>query len=101
MHRLRDLMMAPVNGLYGVQSSKSGVIGPYETSSLFGAAGVFLFVLAIGVFITMTMKSGAIDAGIGRISDRFGGRGVPLIIVLILLFSLAVPPEGMAEETNG
>lgn len=101
MHRVRDLMMAPVNGLYGVQSSKSGVIGPYETGSLFGAAGVFLFVLAIGVFITMTMKSGAIDAGIGRVSTRFGGSGVPLIIVLMLLFSLGGTTEGMAEETLG
>lgn len=101
MHRLRDLMMAPVNGLYGVQSEKSGVIGPYESGTLFGAAGVFLFVLAIGVFITMTMKSGAIDAGIGRISTRFGGRGVPLIIVLMLLFSLGGTTEGMAEETLG
>ena len=101
MDRLRDLMMAPVNGLYGVQSSKTGVIGPYETGSLFGAAGVFLFVLAIGVFISMTMKSGAIDAGIGRISSRFGGRGVPLIIVLMLLFSLGGTTEGMAEETLG
>jgi uncharacterized ion transporter superfamily protein YfcC len=101
MHRLRDLMMAPINGLYGVQSTKSGVIGPYETGTLFGAAGVFLFVLAIGVFITMTMKSGAIDAGIGRISDRFGGRGIPLIIVLMLIFSLGGTTEGMAEETLG
>jgi len=61
--RLYDLFMAPVNGLYGIESSETGFIGPYESGELFGAAGVFLFVLAIGVFITMTMRSGAIDAG--------------------------------------
>lgn len=97
--RLYDLFMAPVNGLYGVESSDTRFIGPYETGELFGAAGVFLFVLAIGVFITMTMRTGAIDAGIARVGKRFGGRGVPLIVILMALFSLGGTTEGMAEET--
>lgn len=99
--RLYDLFMAPVNGLYGVESAETGSIGPYESGELFGSAGVFLFVLAIGVFITMTMRSGAIDAGIARVSERLGGRGVPLIIILMFLFSLGGTTEGMAEETLG
>ena len=99
--RLYELYMAPVNGLYGVQSSETGVIGPYETGELFGAAGVFLFVLAIGIFITMTMQSGAINAGIARVSSRFGGRGVPLIIILMVIFAIGGTTEGMAEETLG
>jgi uncharacterized ion transporter superfamily protein YfcC len=99
--RLYQLFMAPVNGLYGVESAESGFIGPYETGELFGAAGVFLFVLAIGIFITMTMRTGAIDAAIARIGVRFGGRGVPLIIMLMVLFSIGGTTEGMAEETLG
>src|SRR3546814_16266850 len=47
----------------------------------------------------MTLRSGAIDAGIARVGKRFGGRGVPLIIILMVLFSLGGTPEGMAEET--
>jgi uncharacterized ion transporter superfamily protein YfcC len=99
--RLHDLFMAPVNGLLGTKSTDTGVIGPYETGELFGAAGVFLFVLAIGIFITMTMKSGAIDAGIARIGARFAGPGVALIIILMVLFSMGGTTEGMAEETLG
>jgi uncharacterized ion transporter superfamily protein YfcC len=99
--RLYQLFMAPVNGLYGVKDSASGFIGPYESGELFGAAGVFLFVLAIGIFITMTMRSGAIDAGIARVGARFGGRGAPLIIILMVLFSIGGTTEGMAEETLG
>ena len=99
--RLYQLFLAPVNGLYGVKSTETGFVGPYEVGELFGAAGVFLFVLAIGVFITMTMRSGAIDAGIGRVGARLGGRGAPLIVVLMVLFSLAGTTEGMAEETLG
>jgi len=99
--RLYQLFMAPVNGLYGIESAETGFIGPYETGELFGAAGVFLFVLAIGVFITMTMRTGAIDAGIARVGARFGGRGVPLLIILMVLFSIGGTTEGMAEETLG
>ena len=99
--RLYELFMAPVNGLYGVQSDETGFIGAYEAGELFGAAGVFLFVLAIGIFITMTMKSGAIDAGIARVGERFGGRGIPLIIVLMVIFAIGGTTEGMAEETLG
>jgi uncharacterized ion transporter superfamily protein YfcC len=99
--RLYQLFMAPVNGLYGVADAETGFIGPYESGELFGAAGVFLFVVAIGVFITMTMRTGAIDAGIARVGTRFGGRGVPLIIILMVLFSIGGTTEGMAEETLG
>jgi len=99
--RLYQLFLAPVNGLYGIKSTETGFVGPYEVGELFGAAGVFLFVLAIGVFITMTMRSGAIDAGIGRLGARLGGRAAPLIVVLMVVFSLAGTTEGMAEETLG
>jgi uncharacterized ion transporter superfamily protein YfcC len=99
--RLHDLFMAPVNGLLGTKSTETGAISPYETGKLFGAAGVFLFVLAIGIFITMTMKSGAIDAGIARIGARFAGPGIALIIILMVLFSIGGTTEGMAEETLG
>ena len=64
--RLMQLFLAPINGLYGIKSSDGGFIGPYETGELFGAAGVFLFVIAIGIFITMSMRTGAIDNGIAH-----------------------------------
>jgi uncharacterized ion transporter superfamily protein YfcC len=98
--RLMELFLAPVNGLYGVQNG-DGFIGPYEVGELFGAAGVFLFVLAIGVFITMAMRTGAIDAGVARIAKRFGARGAVVIALLMVLFSIGGTTEGMAEETLG
>ena len=56
--RLMDLFLSPINGLFGVMNV-DGFIGPYESGELYGAAGVFLFVLAIGIFITMAMRTGA------------------------------------------
>lgn len=99
--RLMELFLAPVNGLYGVQSIDTGFIGPYETGELFGAAGVFFFVIAIGIFITLSMRTGAIDAGVARVARRFSTRGTVLIVALMFLFSLGGTTEGMAEETLG
>jgi uncharacterized ion transporter superfamily protein YfcC len=98
--RLMELFLAPINGLYGV-INPDGYIGPYESGELYGAAGVFLFVLAIGVFITMAMRTGAIDNGVARIAQRMSTRGTMLIAVLMVLFSIGGTTEGMAEETLG
>lgn len=99
--RLMQLFLAPINGLYGVKASDGGFIGPYESGELFGAAGVFLFVIAIGIFITMSMKTGAIDNGIAHVAKRYGNKGAILIVVLMVLFSVGGTTEGMAEETLG
>ena len=99
--RLMELFLAPVNGLYGVKSSVSGFIGPYESGELFGAAGVFFFVIAIGIFITMSMSTGAIDNGIAHVAHRFSSRGAMVIVMLMVLFSIGGTTEGMAEETLG
>jgi uncharacterized ion transporter superfamily protein YfcC len=101
MDRLMELFISPINGLYGVENLDTGFIGPYETGELFGAAGVFMFVIAIGIFITMCLQTGAIDAGIARVAHRYSTRGPVLIIVLMVLFSIGGTTEGMAEETLG
>ncbi len=62
---------------------------------------MFFFVLAIGAFITVTIKTGALAAGIGRVTDRFRQRGLLLIVILMLIFSVGGTTYGMAEETLG
>jgi uncharacterized ion transporter superfamily protein YfcC len=99
--RVMELFLSPINGLYGIESAETGWIGPYESGELYGAAGVFMFVLAIGIFITMSMRTGAVDNGITRVASRLGGRGPVLIAVLMVLFSIGGTAEGMAEETLG
>jgi uncharacterized ion transporter superfamily protein YfcC len=96
--RLMELFLAPINGLYGI-INPDGYIGPWESGELYGAAGVFMFVLAIGVFITMAMRTGAIENGVARVAHRMSTRGTALIAVLMVLFSIGGTTEGMAEET--
>ena len=51
--------------------ARNGFVGPWEEGFLYGSAAIFLFVLAVGAFITVTMKSEAIQTGIGRLALRF------------------------------
>ncbi|MFD9907314.1 YfcC family protein [Streptomyces sp. NPDC059063] len=99
--RLNDLFLAPVNGLYGIQDPKSGQVGPDLAGELYGSAGVFLFVLAIGAFITVVFATGALDRGIERLAHRLRERGALLIAGVMVVFSVLGTVEGFAEETLG
>lgn len=101
VHRLNDLFLSPVNGLYGVQDGRTGQVGPDRAGELYGSAGVFLFVIAIGAFITVVFATGALDLGIGRLAHRLRDRGPLLIAGVMLVFSLLGTVEGFAEETLG
>lgn len=98
--QFETLWDAPPNGLYGVQNAQ-GRVGPDEEGFLYGSAQIFLFVLAVGAFITVTMKTGAIQTGIGRLALRYRRSGDVLIVVLMLVFALGGTTYGMWEETLG
>ncbi|MFE9483721.1 YfcC family protein [Streptomyces spororaveus] len=99
--RLKDLFLAPVNGLYGVTDAGTGLTAPGGTGSFAGAAGVFLFILAVGAFITVTMRTGALTTGVARLAQRLHHRRTLLLVVLLTVFSLGGTTYGMAEETLG
>lgn len=98
---LKDLFLSPVNGLYGIQDTKSGFVAPDNSGDLYGSAGVFLFVLAIGAFITVVFATGALDRGIARLAHALRDRGALLIIGIMVVFSVLGTVEGFAEETLG
>jgi uncharacterized ion transporter superfamily protein YfcC len=98
--RLKQLWIAPPNGLYGVENDR-GFVSADETGVLYGSAMIFLFVLAVGAFITVTMKTEAIQTGIGRLALRFRHSGAVLIALLMGVFALGGTSYGMWEETLG
>jgi uncharacterized ion transporter superfamily protein YfcC len=95
---LRDAIMAPINGMYGLQDA-SGNISIYNEGGLYGAIDVALFILLIGGFLGVTMKTGAIDAGINAVVKRLGTRGKTLITVMMIIFAAGGTSYGMAEES--
>ena len=62
--RLKQLWIAAPNGLYGIENDR-GFVSADEHGFLYGSAMIFLFVLAVGAFITVTTKTGAVQTGIG------------------------------------
>jgi uncharacterized ion transporter superfamily protein YfcC len=95
---LADGLMAPVNGMFGIQGD-DGSVSVYNSGELYGAIDVALFVLIIGGFLGITMASGAIDAGIGKITVALEGREKWMIAILMIVFALGGTSYGMAEET--
>ena len=91
-------LLGPVDGMYGLKNSE-GVVSASGSGSLYGAINVALFVLVIGGFLGLTMKTGAIDAGIGAAVTGLGARGTWLIPILMVLFALGGTTYGMAEES--
>ena len=96
--RLKDAILAPINGMYGLQDS-TGYINIYNSGDLYGAIDVALFILLIGGFLGVTMKTGAIDAGINSVVKKLGQRGRVLITVLFIIFAAGGTSYGMAEES--
>jgi uncharacterized ion transporter superfamily protein YfcC len=96
--RIRDAVIAPIDGMYGIKG-EDGLVDPYNVGTLYGAIDVGLFILIIGGFLGISMKTGAIDAGIGAIVKRLGTRGKFLIMALMAVFAAGGTSYGMAEES--
>ena len=88
------------NGLYGIENAR-GDVDPFNSGFLYGSAMIFLFVLAVGAFVSVTMKTEAIQTGIGRLALRFKHSGSLLVIALMSIFALGGTTYGMWEETLG
>ncbi|MHC6528548.1 MULTISPECIES: YfcC family protein [unclassified Vibrio] len=82
-----DVLLAPIDGFYDHNS--------YEA----GAIDVSLFILVIGGFLGLVTKTGAIDAGIERVTTRLQGREELMIPILMALFAAGGTIYGMAEES--
>jgi uncharacterized ion transporter superfamily protein YfcC len=95
---LVDSITAPINGLYGIED-ETGNINYYNSGSLFGAIDVALFILVIGGFLGVTMKTGAIQAGIGVLVQRLRGKERWMIPALMVVFAIGGTTYGMAEES--
>ncbi len=84
---LSDVLLAPIDGLWDHRTGQAGAID------------VALFILIIGGFLGVTNKTGAIDAGIQRVTLKLHGKEEWMIPILMGLFALGGTIYGMAEES--
>nr|MCU0510219.1 YfcC family protein [Anaerolineae bacterium] len=105
---LQSALKGPINGMYGIQDS-TGNVDVWNSGELFGAIDVALFVLIIGGFLGVTMKTGAINAGIAWVVSKLKGKEkwmFPILMtifaiggILMTIFAIGGTSYGMAEET--
>lgn len=93
---------APIPGTYHeVESNPQGPLDVVKApvKGFYDAVDVAFFVIVIGGFLGIVMETGAIDAGIAKITETFKGKENLMIIILMILFGIGGSTYGMAEET--
>ena len=95
---LVSALMGPINGMYGIEDA-SGNVSIWNSGELFGAIDVAMFILIIGGFLGVTMKTGAISAGIAWVVTKLKGKEKWMFPVLMTIFAIGGTSYGMAEET--
>ena len=92
----------PVAGSYHpVEAAPQGVGAVLKAafSGFYEAVDVCVFILMVGGFLGIVMKSGAMDAGVSALIHRLRGREQLLVPLLMLFFALGGTSFGMWEET--
>lgn len=97
-----DGTLQPIPGSYSAVEPNGQNIFDVILSSFEGfyqAVDIALFILMVGGFLGIVVKTGAIDAGIARIITRLNGKEKYLIPILMFVFGLGGTTFGMWEET--
>ncbi|HJS20136.1 MAG TPA: YfcC family protein [Anaerolineales bacterium] len=95
---LKSALKGPITGMYGIED-ETGNVDVWNYGELFGAIDVAMFVLIIGGFLGVTMKTGAINAGIARVVESLKGKEKWMFPILMTIFAIGGTSYGMAEET--
>jgi uncharacterized ion transporter superfamily protein YfcC len=95
---LQSALKGPINGMYGIEDD-TGNVDVWNYGDLFGAIDVALFVLIIGGFLGVTMKTGAVNAGIAWVVGKLKGKEKWMFPILMTIFAIGGTTYGMAEET--
>ncbi len=95
---LVSALKGPINGMYGIED-ETGNVDVWNYGELFGAIDVAMFVLIIGGFLGVTMKTGAINAGIAWVVGKLKGKERWMFPILMTIFAIGGTTYGMAEET--
>jgi len=95
---LSSALKGLISGIYGIQD-ETGNVDVWNYGELFGAIDVALFVLIIGGFLCVTMKTGAINAGIAFVVSKLKGKEKWMFPILMTIFAIGGTSYGMADET--
>lgn len=96
-----QLVLAPVNGVYGLHNSNTHRVDSETVGRMFGQIGVIVFIMSIGAFISVSFATRALEVAVAALADRLRERGWMLIAAVMTLFSLLGSTMGFSVETLG
>ena len=99
--RVQQLILAPVNGVYGLRSPDTGFVDTGIVGRLFGQIGVIVFIMAIGAFISVSFATRALEAAVAAVANRLRERSWLLIAAVMVLLSALGSTMGLSIETLG
>ena len=99
--RIEQLVLAPVNGIYGLLSPVRGTVDTRAVGRLFGQIGVIVFIMSIGAFISISFATRSLEVAVAALAHRLRSRGWVLIAAIMVLFSLLGSTMGFSVETFG
>lgn len=99
--RVTQLILAPINGTYGIVNPSEGFVDTENLGRMFGSIGVVLFIFAIGAFISVSFATRSLETAVGALAQRMRSKGWLLITLVMVLFSLLGSTMGFSVETFG
>ena len=91
----------PISGSYhAVAPTPQGIGAALKAAfrGFYDAVDVCVFILMVGGFLGVVMKTGAIDAGVSNVITRLQGRENLLITILMLFSVWAAPPTACGRR---
>jgi uncharacterized ion transporter superfamily protein YfcC len=99
--RVQQLVLAPVNGIYGLLNRERPFVDTQIIGQLFGQIGVIVFIMSIGAFISISFATRSLEVAVASFANRLRSRGWLLITAVMVLFSLLGSTMGFSVETLG
>ncbi len=99
--KFEQLILAPVNGVYGLRNAGTEVVDTETVGRLFGQIGVIVFIMSIGAFISVSFATRSLEVAVAALAHRLRDKGWLLITAVMVLFSLLGSTMGFSVETLG
>lgn len=99
--RIQQLLLAPINGLYGLINPATEFVDTETVGRMFGQIGVIAFIMAIGAFISVSFATKSLEVAVGALAHRLRSKGWLLIASVMVLFSILGSTMGFSVETLG
>ena len=99
--RVQQLILAPVNGVYGLRNLDTEKVDTGTVGRLFGQIGIIVFIMSIGAFISVSFATRALEVAVAALAHRLRDQGWLLIASVMVLFSALGSTMGFSVETLG